>query len=122
MKGSFFDSAIWKDLLTSLVLCLFIIPPVLTLIRKSSRLWVKSGIEGSNEKLDLTEIWEMIYMFLVICFFWLLAYMIINKTLNGTEYTREEYLIVFSGTLGSNTASVLITYFKKKSESNNHEK
>lgn len=107
-------SNLGQSVLTVLILSLFVIPPIIMLLRKTSRLWIKAGVEGDNGRLDLTEVWEMLYMFLAIGSFFLLAYMIINKTLYNVDYSTEEYLFVFTGTLGSNTASVVITYLKQK--------
>jgi hypothetical protein len=108
------NTQFWKDFLTAILLSLVVIPPVIMILKRSGRRWLKEGIEGDNRRPDLSEIWEALFMFMALGCFFTMVYMILMKTLAGVHYEVVEYAMVFSGTLGSNTASVFIIWAKQK--------
>jgi hypothetical protein len=108
------EQELLKYLLTMVLLSLLIFPPLVMILKRSGRMWLKEGIEGDNKKPDLHELWEALFMFMAISCFFIMLFMIINKTLYGTQYEVYEYGMVFSGTLGSNTASAFIIWVKQK--------
>jgi hypothetical protein len=109
------ENTSFVKILSSVILMVILILPIAsTLISKSSRLWLKTGIEGQNKRLDLSEIWEMIYMVIALGSFYVLVYMIINKTLGGVIYSWEEYTLVFLSTAGSNGVTAWVMYLKDK--------
>lgn len=101
-------------ILTSLLLCLLVLPPVIMLLKRSGRAWLKVGVEGDNQRPDLSELWEVLFMFMALGCFFTMIYMVVMKTLYGIQYEVFEYAMVFSGTLGSNTASAFIIWVKQK--------
>jgi hypothetical protein len=107
-------SELIKLILTALLISLVIFLPVSLVIRRSGRIWIKGGIEGDNQRLDLPELWEALFMFMALGCFFIMCYMIVMKTLYGVNYQVFEYAMVFSGTLGSNTASAFIIWVKQK--------
>lgn len=108
------NTDIWKLLLTALLISLVVLPPVVMILKRSGRSWLKKGVEGDNEKPDLPEIWETLFMFMALGCFFTMIYMIVMKTLYAVHYEVFEYAMVFSGTLGSNTASAFIIWVKQK--------
>jgi hypothetical protein len=107
-------SDIVKIVLTSLLLSLLVLPPVIMIMKRSGRAWLKVGVEGDNQRPDLSELWEVLFMFMALGCFFIMIYMIVMKTLVATQYEVFEYAMVFSGTLGSNTASAFIVWAKQK--------
>jgi len=103
-----------KLILTALLLSLLVLPPLVLVLKRSGRLWLKSGVEGDNHRPDLPELWEALFMFMALGCFFTMAYMIVMKTIYGVQYELFEYAMVFSGTLGSNTASAFIIWVKQK--------
>jgi hypothetical protein len=107
-------SELVKLVLTAILISLVVFLPVSMIIRRSGRMWIKNGIEGDNQRLDLPELWEALFMFMALGCFFTMCYMIVMKTLYGVHYEIFEYAMVFSGTLGSNTASAFIIWVKQK--------
>ena len=107
---------IGQYILTALILTLLVVPPIVMLVRKASRVWLKEGIErGPGEdkaKLDLVEIWEMFYLFSAFICLAAFIYVIVNFTMFGTDYPWEIYGLSFTGSLGSQAAGVLLAYIK----------
>jgi len=103
-----------KIILTTLLLSLLILPPVIMVLKRSGRNWLRIGVEGDNQKPDLSELWEVLFMFMALGCFFTMIYMVVMKTLYGVQYEVFEYAMVFSGTLGSNTASAFIIWVKQK--------
>lgn len=103
-----------KIFLSVFLLSILVFPLLTIAIRRSARGWIKQGIEGDNEKPDLHEVWETIYMYMSIGSFLTLVYMIVNKTHFEVVYTWEEYLLIFLGTAGSNGVAALMIYMKQK--------
>jgi hypothetical protein len=103
-----------KLLLTALLLSILVFPPLILILKRSGRSWLKAGVEGENQKPDLPELWEALFMFMALGCFFTMAYMIVMKTIYGVQYEVFEYAMVFSGTLGSNTASAFIIWVKQK--------
>lgn len=106
----------YKIFLTLCLLTVLVIPIITMILIPRSRAWLKGGIEGANQRLDLNEIWEMIYMFMAIGSFLVLVYMIVNKTHGGVMYSWQEYSLMFLGTAGSNGVAAWIIYLKQKNE------
>jgi len=109
---------IGQSILSGLLLALLILPPILILIRKSSRLWIKGGIEAGpgqdKAKLELVEIWEMFFIFSAFVCLLILVYMVVNFTIYNTDYPWQLYALSFTGSLGSNAAGLILAYIKSK--------
>lgn len=103
-----------KIIMISILSSLLIFPPLFMIVRRAGRAWLKVGVEGDNEKPDIHEVWETIFMFMALGCFFTMVYMILDKSINGVQYEVYEYAMVFSGTLGSNTASAFIIWVKQK--------
>jgi hypothetical protein len=103
-----------KIILTGILMTLVIFPPVILVLKRSGRAWLRVGVEGDNQRPDLSELWEVLFMFMALGCFFTMIYMIVMKTLYGVHYEVFEYAMVFSGTLGSNTASAFIIWVKQK--------
>lgn len=104
----------WKLFISAILATILVFPILYMLLNKTARIWLKVGIEGENNRLDLNEIWEMIYMYMSIGCYLLFVFMIVNKTVFGIAYTWEEYTLSFLGTAGSNGVSAWIIYVKNK--------
>lgn len=114
MPERFLNQEYYKIFLTFILFTILIVPMVWMILSGKSRAWLKSGIEGENQKLDLNEIWEIIYMWMSIGSFIVLVYMIVNYTHNGVMYSWEQYSLMFFGTAGSNGIAAWIIYLKQK--------
>lgn len=103
-----------KLVMVAVISALLIAPPVTLILKRSGRLWLKKGVEGANEKPDIHELWESLFMYMALGCFFLMVYMILDKSIHSTRYEIYEYLMVFSGTMGSNGASAFIIWAKQK--------
>lgn len=93
---------------------IIVFPVMYIIFSKVTRRWLKTGIEGENERLDMHEIKEVVQLGMCIFSFLIFAMMIIAKTLVGREYSIEEYTFAFLGTLGSNAVSAFTTYMDSR--------
>ena len=75
-----------------------------------------SDMKGENLKWDWSEIWEYTSLRFAKGFFSAIIFMILMKTLFAIDYSWELYLLVFSGTLGSNGIGAFLIYIKSKHE------
>jgi hypothetical protein len=108
------NSELLKLLFTAVLVSLVVFPPLIMVLKRSGRMWLKQGVEGDNQRPDLPELWEALFMFMALGCFFTMVYMIVMRTLYGIHYEVYEYAMVFSGTLGSNTASAFIIWVKQK--------
>ena len=97
---------------SAVIIVIIALPFTLIMVSKTFRLWLKSGIEGENERLDLDEIVKMSAIFVTLGSFLLLAYMVITHGLNGTEWPIE-YLIFITAVSAGADATLIATIFSK---------
>lgn len=71
-------------------------------------------MKGDNGKWDWSEIWEHYSLRFSKGFFAAIMFMILMKTIFNIEYHWELYLLVFTGTLGSNGVGAFLIYLKAR--------
>lgn len=73
-----------------------------------------ADMKGDNNRWDWSEIWEYTSLRFARGFFFAIMFMILMKTFFNTEYPWELYILVFTGTLGSNGVGAFLIYIKSK--------
>ena len=71
-------------------------------------------MKGENNKWDWSEIWEYTSLRFARGFFFAIMFMITMKTFFNIDYPWELYILVFTGTLGSNGVGAFLIYLKHK--------
>jgi hypothetical protein len=85
-----------------------------------SELWNKEykkmvqDMKGENGRWDWSEIWEHYSLRFARGFFIAIMFMILMQTIFATAYPWELYILVFTGTLGSNGVGAFLIYLKSK--------
>ena len=97
------------------------VPFWLLVVNPKSRLWLKSGIEGDNRKLDIDEIQLMIKFIIMSVCLVLLSFMVFTTGLLDAKYPTESWFIVAAVTVGAGGAvfSHYFGRFQKKGEQPN---
>jgi hypothetical protein len=106
----------YKIFLSLCVFTILIFPLFFAVLRGRSRAWFRVGVEGENNKPDLNEVWEVIYMYVAVGSWLMFVFMILMKTLFAVHYNWEEYSLMFLGTAGSNGVSAWLIYLKSKNK------
>jgi hypothetical protein len=111
MVGTLDQNKMVHLVLGLLLLFLLTIPLAFAVIRRASRLWLRSGYEGDNKMLEPHEIDKLVAHYIMIGCLFALIFMVIMEPVVDYSYGWHPYVVFGTGMVGAE-AHILLSMFR----------